>query len=253
MASSSEQLKAITVLRNSHGCRTERQGDIFVKSGPAVEYAEITALQLIAQRLDIPVPHIYDALTGPDGNISISMDFVDGETLSDIWPCLIEEQKLAIAQQLRAILIAMRSLEPDQDTIGSCGGGPAIDLRRYSAYRGGPFLDEGGLNDFLISDVFAATPSILVRKFRQRLRTDHRVVFTHADLAQHNIIIRDNKIVALVDWQYAGWYPEYWDYIKFFARPARNKDWYEYADVIFPQSYDEELFQFQFLARYQNP
>lgn len=218
-----------------------------------MEHAEVTALQLIAERLDIPVPRIYQALTRPDGTISISMEFIDGHTLSDLWPSLSDEQKLAIAQQLRAILIAMRSLQGDQSTIGSCGGGPAMDLRRYSTYRGGPFQNEDDFNDFLISGVFAATPSILVRKFRQRLRIDHRVVFTHADLAQHNIIIRDNNVVALVDWQYAGWYPEYWDYVKFFSRPARNKDWYEYADVIFPQSYDEELFQFQFLARYQNP
>ncbi|KAI9674978.1 MAG: hypothetical protein M1817_001384 [Caeruleum heppii] len=243
----------MTVLRDSPGCRIERHGDILVKSGPAVEYAEIAALRLIAGRLDIPVPRIIRVVTPPDGDISISMEFVHGQTLSEVWPGLSGEQKLAIAQQLRAILTAMRALDYDQETVGSCGGGPAMDLRRYSAYRGGPFRDEVAFNDFLISDVFAATPSILVRKFRQRLRTDHRMVFTHADLAQHNIIIRDNNVVALVDWQYAGWYPEYWDYVKFFTRPARHKDWYEYADVIFPQSYDEELFQFQFLARYQNP
>ncbi len=249
----SKKITGAIVLRDSHGCRIQRIGDTVVKSGPTVESAEATALELISRRLDVPVPRFHSTSTRLDGTTSISMDYVDGHTLSDIWTSLSNEQKLAIAEQLRVIVIAMRSLQPENNTIGSCGGGPTIDIRRYSIYKGGPFADEDAFNDFLASDVLPATPSILVRKFRQQLRTDHRLVFTHGDIAQHNVIIKDNNVVALLDWQCAGWYPEYWDYVKFFMRPAKSKDWYEYADIIFPQIYDDELFQWQFLARYQSP
>ena len=34
--------------------------------------------------------------------------------------------------------------------------------------------------------------------------------FTHADLAPRNIMIRDGRVVAIVDWAFSGWYPEYW-------------------------------------------
>lgn len=224
-----------------------------MKSGCNVESAEATALELIAEKLDIPVPRLQSTSTSPDGTTSISMDYVDGHTLSDMWISLSNEEKQAIAEQLRVILSAMRSLQPEDNTISSCGGGPTTDIRRYTIFKGGPFAGEDAFNDFLASSVLSGTPPILVRKFRQQLRSDHRLVFTHGDIAQHNIIIRDNNVVALLDWQCAGWFPEYWDYVKFFTRPAKKKDWYEYADIIFPQSYDNELFQWQFLARYQNP
>ena len=87
-----------------------------------------------------------------------------------------------------------------------------VDLRLYSSYSGGPFPDERAFNEFLISGIFPLTPAILKKKFEEQLRADHRIVFTYADLTQHNIIVRDNHIVGLIDWQYAGWFPEYWDY-----------------------------------------
>jgi hypothetical protein len=53
-------------------------------------------------------------------------------------------------------------------------------------------------------------PSILPRSSRS--------VFTHADLAPRNIIVyydndRNIQITGIVDWDAAGWYLGYWDYI----------------------------------------
>jgi hypothetical protein len=42
----------------------------------------------------------------------------------------------------------------------------------------------------------------------------YRTSFSRADLCTRNIIVRDGKIAAMVDWQFAGWYPEYWEYTK---------------------------------------
>src|SRR3954471_3901519 len=35
----------------------------------------------------------------------------------------------------------------------------------------------------------------------------YRTSFSHADLCTRNIIVRDGKIAAIVDWQFARWYP----------------------------------------------
>jgi thiamine kinase-like enzyme len=48
------------------------------------------------------------------------------------------------------------------------------------------------------------------------MRSDHSSRFTHADLSLRNIIIKDDKIQGTVDWEFSGWYPEYWEYVKFF-------------------------------------
>jgi aminoglycoside phosphotransferase (APT) family kinase protein len=30
----------------------------------------------------------------------------------------------------------------------------------------------------------------------------------------HNILIRDGHVVGILDWEMAGWYPEYWEWCK---------------------------------------
>jgi len=180
------------------------------------------------------------------------MDFIEGRTLEEVWPDISVEEKQDICQQLQGILKAMRSFQPETGTIGSCSGGKVRDCRRISEYISGPFPDEEAFNNAFF-DLVTTTPTTIRTALARRLRTDHRVVFTHGDLTQHNIIIRNNKIVGLIDWEYAGWYPEYWEYVKFFERHSKNKDWKDYAKYIFPQSYDDELVDFQAIARWQLP
>ncbi|CAD0038806.1 unnamed protein product [Aureobasidium pullulans] len=37
-------------------------------------------------------------------------------------------------------------------------------------------------------------------------------VFTHADLNPSNILVRGEEVVGIIDWEFAGWYPHYWEY-----------------------------------------
>ena len=39
------------------------------------------------------------------------------------------------------------------------------------------------------------------------------IVFTHGDLSSFNIVARVDGIVGIIDWETAGWYPSYWEYI----------------------------------------
>jgi thiamine kinase-like enzyme len=48
--------------------------------------------------------------------------------------------------------------------------------------------------------------------WRSYLRDDATIVFSHADLHQDNIMISSTnppKVIAILDWEQAGWYPEY--------------------------------------------
>ncbi|KAK2740529.1 hypothetical protein FQN55_008872 [Onygenales sp. PD_40] len=42
----------------------------------------------------------------------------------------------------------------------------------------------------------------------------HDIVFTHGDLNPRNILAENGKITGIVDWENAGWFPEYWEYTK---------------------------------------
>jgi thiamine kinase-like enzyme len=57
-----------------------------------------------------------------------------------------------------------------------------------------------------------------------QLAAESSIVFAHGDIAARNILVRDGRIVALLHWEHAGWYPEYWEYV-FTLRGMDNIDW----------------------------
>ncbi|QSS53212.1 hypothetical protein I7I53_00395 [Histoplasma capsulatum var. duboisii H88] len=64
-------------------------------------------------------------------------------------------------------------------------------------------------------------------------------VFTHVDIAPRNIMVDENyQITGLVDWKYAGWYPDHWEYVQI-MRPARQTGyWQSWMDATAPQIWD---------------
>lgn len=167
-----------------------------------------------------------------------------------LWTELSDETKQDICRQLRDILTTMRSAKPTTNVIGSVSGGDVQDCRRIMSYSCSPCPDEQTFNEFIL-DLKDSAPTAIRRAFHSQLRTDHRIVFTHGDINLHNIMVQDGKITGIIDWEFAGWYPEHWEYVKFFERPTTHKDWYQYADRIFPQAYDQELVLYQAVNRWQ--
>lgn len=180
------------------------------------------------------------------------MDHIAGDLLENVWPDMTCQEKDSIASQLRGVLVKLRSQRSDTGRIEACDGGPATDCGKICEYLGGPFHNEADFNDFLM-DIVKTTPQPLRAALRSKLRSDHETVFTHGDLTQHNIIVRDGQIVGLIDWEYSGWFREHWEYIKFFERFSKAKDWKDYAHKIFPKVYDDELVVYQALVRWQKP
>lgn len=48
--------------------------------------------------------------------------------------------------------------------------------------------------------------------------TPHAITFTHGDLHFSNILVGgDGHISGIIDWEFAGWYPVYWEYTSTFG------------------------------------
>jgi serine/threonine protein kinase len=245
-------LVEVIFLHDFYGCIVKLlPDDTFVKSGKRIHLDERDALDL-ATKLHLPAPKVHEAYRTPEGDVSIRMDFIEGDSLEGLWPTMPEVDRIAICRQLREILTVMQSVESKTGIIGSCGGGVVRDCRRMNEITGGPFDDEAGFNMF-VTDLVKSTPKAIKEALQSQLRTDHRIVFAHGDLSQHNILIKDKRIVGLIDWEHAGWYPEYWDYVKFFEHVPKNGDWREYAHEIFPKIYYDELATFQGILRWGIP
>lgn len=56
-------------------------------------------------------------------------------------------------------------------------------------------------------------------------------VFTHADLNPGNILVRGDKVVAIIDWQLSGWYPGYWEYTSAYLTNVMREYWVEALEL----------------------
>jgi hypothetical protein len=220
-----------------------RHGDIIIKSGPGTNLYEAEVLQFIKENTSVPVPQVFEVHKVGSQALSISMEFIEGEKLDVVWNTLSKEQKLDIANQLRGILVELRSLKGQY--IGSLNRGKAFDSRMLTI-EGGPFETEEEFNQFLLSDTRG--PQYLHDIASRSLRTDHEIVFTHGNFAPRNIIIKDGRVVGILYWEMAGWYPEHWEFLQTLAGPALRNDWYAYLEYIHPKSYEPEYIANKFLG-----
>ncbi|KAL0935974.1 uncharacterized protein CTRU02_208189 [Colletotrichum truncatum] len=232
---------------------TLHPGNIVKKSGKQIYLEEADALRVAAEA-KLPVPHIHGTETTPDGKKHIYMNYIEGDLLSDVWPGLSIDSKNDIAQQLRAILVTMRSIPPPKDYIGDCSQSQIRDTRSMFTYTAPPCGNEKEFNDYLTDALFPLTPPAIRNAFSHRLQTNHRIVLTHGDLTPRNTIVRDGKIAGIIDWEDAGWYPEYWEYVKFLSHSGtRYGDWWCFVDDILPQAYPDELVDYIALSKWQSP
>lgn len=200
------------------------------------------------------MPQVY-ATYYVDGRLYIEMEYVRRETLQAAWiGHLSSAAKKAVVEELAGYIEQLRSLEPPQkEMVASAESKPCLDYRiGYTPV--GPFPNHEEFHSFLrghnplddCTQVFGE--SVTLCHARQ-----YRTLFAHADVCKRNIIVRDDNVVAIVDWQFAGWYPEYWEYTKAHYGLLDVPDWYaEFRRCV--TRYDDELAAQRTLwVRYDEP
>ncbi|KAM4065193.1 phosphotransferase enzyme family protein [Hirsutella rhossiliensis] len=55
-------------------------------------------------------------------------------------------------------------------------------------------------------------------------------VFTHGDLNPFNILVRGDQVVGIIDWEFAGWYPYYWEYTSAWYGNRIRQSWQQTID-----------------------
>ncbi|CAF9924965.1 MAG: hypothetical protein ALECFALPRED_002876 [Alectoria fallacina] len=210
-----------------------------VKFGPHVfPSREAATMKYVLQSCpDIPVPVVYDFWTGDDGFGYISMAPMPGKDLDEIWPELDSLERESVMKDYKAILQRLRALDPSPDTpiqIGAIDGGPAVDHRPSDRRSSGPFSTEAELNNWLLSlihpDYQEYHSDFFVETVKGSMRDNHKWRMTHGDMGPHNILVENGRITAVLDWELAGWYPEYWEYVKMIQYlPFECDDFKSYA------------------------
>ncbi|KAL2171807.1 hypothetical protein VTG60DRAFT_1504 [Thermothelomyces hinnuleus] len=191
----------------------------------------------VSVSVPVPVPEVFgwrrDAETGER---FVYMDLPQGEILEDRWAGLSEVEREAVCAQLRDVVAEWRRLRlGGVEFVGSVDNGPLQDeVFRRCAMAGappaGPFPTVAMFHDYFVSMAVAVSQSRYaagsaggggggqVRYTPHHLFPEHvPVVFTHGGLHPRNIVVSAGprpRVVAILGWEQAGWYPAYWELCK---------------------------------------
>ncbi|KAF1983474.1 kinase-like protein [Aulographum hederae CBS 113979] len=211
-----------------------------VLRGPT-EAAELEALRYVYEHTSIPVPKVHATYTF-EGGLYIEMDFVEGDTLFTAWrKTLSPDQKKVIMKELAVSTTQLRGLEPPRDElVASVNSGPGVDYR--VGYRPfGPCFSHEEFHSLLRGGIpLEDTSKVYTEPVTRCHSKSYRTCFSHADITPRNIIVRDGHIAAIIDWQFGGWYPEYWEYTKAHYNVFIEVDWWaEFKEAV--DQYEGEL------------
>ena len=60
------------------------------------------------------------------------------------------------------------------------------------------------------------------------LKKKYKIVSTHGYLHAHDIMIMNGRVSGIIDWEFPGWLPEYWDFTSIF----RGRRYGEFDDFV---------------------
>jgi len=155
----------------------------------------------------IPLPEVIYSWIDYDWNRSfLILKRVSGQTLQDAWPQLSSLQKLQVANQIAtycSILSKITSSFFESATHRSVLE-PFLALATKADH---PSWKPRPLGPFSLPD-FASHLS--QRSSTHCYDIGTHFYFYHADLGPGNIMVSDSKVVGILDWESAGFYPRFW-------------------------------------------
>jgi hypothetical protein len=188
-------------------------------------------MEFVARNTTVPIPTIHEIYDYGHGQ-HIVMEEVPGGDIQTCYGQMTPEQIKTFGAELGQCLAQMRSLTPPQpNLVASVSLGPNVE-HRLSGTPFGPFFNIEDFHTYLRFgwplEHWVDEPDLIrVHSHPERYCTK----FSHAELNPNNIMVKDGHINAIIDWEFAGWYPEYWDYTKMHWCP-RTPPWNNFYTAV---------------------
>lgn len=196
----------------------------------------------------VPVPELSGWRKHDDMPL-IYMSVVRGQTLRQAWPSLNQSEKQSTCSDLRNIVRLLREIvsafppalvgmcifrcshHQANRHVGSVGGGTVQDIFFRYDYEQGSFPSVSSFNDWVFAVATRQPPEseIELGLYREYLPDSANVCFTHGDPTLGNMMISgpQGEIVGIIDWEQAGWYPDYWEYCKLLYGVEYAHEWWD--------------------------
>lgn len=166
------------------------------------------------------------------------MTQVPGEDLEDALHTMTDAQVKAVVKELAGHLQQLRRLDKDHGggggkapvAIGGAGGTRGYD-NRLGSRPWGPFSTAAEFHTHVRFgeplEHWSHEPDVVA--VHGRPEGAYRLRFSHADIAPRNVRVKGGRVTGIIDWEFAGWYPEYWEYVRMFYPGERPclKSWFD--------------------------
>jgi aminoglycoside phosphotransferase len=207
-----------------------------IKVAPMASLSEANAMRFVAQHTSVPVPKVYCAFVHK-ASTCLVMSKIKGQMAWHGWQSGTEQSKANMPNQLHRMVTELRSVPPPKGaSVGSVDRGPFYDCRLPSKLLWGPYDTVRGFHAALANDTdfdtnYANLPDDVSRLFDFYRHAGDQLVLTHGDLSSLNILVEADKVVSIVDWETAGWFPPYWEYTCAKNVNPQNTFWADEVDA----------------------
>ncbi|EQL38787.1 hypothetical protein BDFG_00318 [Blastomyces dermatitidis ATCC 26199] len=211
--------------------------------GTAVRRFEVEAMKLVAKHTSVPLPEVIYSLIS-DRSGEIGMTTIPGTTLESLWDKLNSETKKSICCETWDQIAKLREISqpPALKQFFQClaDGSPTLDPLIEDLDRcGTPLYTDEDVRARIYHRYLHFGGLRYKNELPDMLPRSSCTVFTHADIAPRNIMVDDHyHITGILDWEYAGWYPDYWEYAQIMRPACQTGDWQKWMDLTAPRKWD---------------
>jgi hypothetical protein len=225
-----------------------------VKYGKRVSLQEGENMLFVRESSNVPVPTVYALFHDEKTNRNfIIQEYIPGKILDGVWAILSDDQKTNITLQLRQHMHELRRIPSP----GYYGGIWEQPLRDYY-FRGveSELSAAQTTEEFWAFALWRCLGLKLKNRSEFKLILDtlwgcyqtifrgHDPVFTHGNLSPGNIMLKEETgTVVIMNWEFSGWYPSFWEYCSAMLLPQYHHDWPGRVPIILnehPEEYQEE-------------
>ncbi len=207
---------------------TQNHGELILRvTNPLPKWArrktrnEIEVMTFLRQNTTIPVPKLHDASDTTEliGYEYLLMDKVPGTQLSAVYAAAPLDRKCEFLSEILSYIAQMQKFTFPQ--IGSFRRG--LTLGSIPDIEAGPFPTIGSfleasirnrITDLKQKPRFSPfVPRLLqfASSLEKQAMEPHPFVLTHSDFDLKNILVQDGKVTAVLDYEWAGAFPDYFD------------------------------------------
>ncbi|KAI1329957.1 kinase-like domain-containing protein [Xylariaceae sp. FL0255] len=187
-------------------------------------------MKFVRDNTSIPGPEIYNAYKDEEsGHTRIIMEIIEGIELEEAWETYSATEKESVITQLKGYMEELRQFKENfVNTIDGSwcdnhflmtSGGPTGRSKMKADFNAGivKALEQGKAQVHVDVEV---TCDIFLETMK-----GHDIVLTHNDFAPRNILVQGSKVVAILDWELAGYYTDHWEYCKALRQPDWQSGW----------------------------